>query len=307
MQAQWEAPFGQFWTVKNYYNPSFAGETDKVQVSGIYKYQWVGITDAPKHIFLSADMPIEFLEMKHGIGIQTYSNAIGNERNSLFAAQYTFKQKIGKGVLNIGIQAGMNELNFDASSVRLTIDSTQNNRKTIKANPTDKKTIDLNAGISWSSKNFHIGVAAMHINQPTFYSMNTFSDSGSTINDSTFSKIPISYNFMIGCNITAFHPLFEVQPMVLVLTDLHDTRLRTALRMVYDKKYSAGVSRNGKEGYSFFAGAVVQDIEIGYAYDLYTSGIGRESGGSHEVSVRYRFPIDLFKRKPMPHMSIRLL
>lgn len=307
MQAQWEVPFSQFWTVKNYYNPSFAGETDKIQVSGIYKLQWTNIENAPKHIFLSADLPVEFLGLQHGIGIQTYSNAIGNERNSLFAAQYTFKQKIGKGMLNIGIQAGMNELNFDAGSVRVTIDSTQNNRKTIKANPTDKKTFDLNAGISWTSKNFYIAAGAMHMNQRTFYSMNTFSDSGSAVNDSTLSKIPISYNFMIGCNITAFYPLFEVQPMVLVLTDLDDTRLQTALRMVYNKKYSAGVSRNGKEGYSFFAGAVVQDIEIGYAYDLYTSGIGKESGGSHEVSVRYRFPIDLFKRKPMPYKSIRLL
>lgn len=305
-QAQWEAPFSQFWTAKSYYNPSFAGETDKVQISGVYKYLWAEVTDAPKHIFLSADMPIEFLGMKHGVGIQTYSNAIGNERNSLFAIQYTSKQKVGRGVLNIGIQVGMNKLNFDAGYVRLAIDSTQNNRKTIKTNPTDKKTIDINAGISWTSKNFHIGVAAMHINQPTFFTMNTLSDSGNAINDSTFSKIPISYNFMSGCNITLFYPL-EIQPALFVQTNFSDTRLQTVLRGVYNKKYSAGASWNGKEGYSFFAGVIVQEIEIGYAYDLYRSGIGKESSGSHEVSVRYRFPIDLFKRKPMPHKSIRLL
>ncbi|MDO5665313.1 MAG: PorP/SprF family type IX secretion system membrane protein [Bacteroidia bacterium] len=306
-QAQWETSFSQFWTAKSYYNPSFAGEIDKIQVAGIYKYQWTGIENSPKHIFLSTDMPIELLGMRHGVGILTYNNSIGNERNNILAIQYTFKQKIGKGMLNIGLQAGRFELNFDAASAHLTADSTKNNHKTIKANPTDKKGIALNAGVSWTTKNYYIGAAVMHINQPKFYSMNNPTSSGSTTNDSTLSKIPISYNFIGGCNIHAFHPLFEIQPMVLVLTDLTDTRLQTALRMVYNKKYSAGASWNGKRGYSFFAGAVIQEIEFGYAYDLHTSGIGKESKGSHEISIKYRFPIDLFRKKPMPHKSIRLL
>lgn len=305
-QAQWDVPFSQFWTAKTYYNPSFAGETDKIEISGIYKYQWANIENAPKHIFLSANMPIEFLGLRHSVGLLTYSNAVGNERNALFAVQYAFKQRVSKGMFNLGIQAGMYEINFDAASLFLTVDSTRNNKKIIKAHPTDKKTFDLNAGISWTSKNFHIGAAATHINQPTFFSMNTLSDSGSTINDSTFSKIPISYNFMSGCNITLIYPL-EIQPALFVQTNFSDTRLQTVLRGVYNKKYSAGASWNNKEGYSFFAGAVIEDIEIGYAYDLYTSGIGKESGGSHELSVRYRFPIDLFKKSPMPHKSIRLL
>ena len=305
-QAQWDALFSQFWAARQYYNPSFAGESDKIQVSGIYKYQWAGLENAPKHIFVSADTPIEFFGLRHGIGVLTHNHSVGNERNSLFAAQYTFKQKIGKGMLNIGVQAGMHELNFDVASVHLTADTARNNKKTIKANPADKKTFALNAGISWTSTNFYIGAAAMHINQPTFYAMNNPVSQGTAATDSTLSKIPLSYNFMAGCNITLFRPL-EIQPMFFAQTDLSRTRLQTALRMVYKEKYSAGASWRGKDGYSFFAGAIIQDIEVGYAYDLHTSGIGKESGGSHELSVRYRFPIDLWSKKPMPYKSIRLL
>ena len=112
---------------------------------------------------------------------------------------------------------------------------------------------------------------------------------------------------MAGCNINVFHPLVEIQPMALLMTSLTDTRLHIAVRMVYGKKYSAGVSRNGKEGCSLFAGAVIKNIEMGYAYSMYTSGIGKGSGGSHEVNFRYRFPVDLFRREPMPYKSIRLL
>lgn len=303
VQAQWDVLFSRSWTARTYYNPSFAGETDKIQVSGTYKYLWANIENAPRHIFLSVDMPVEFWGLQHGIGIQTFSNAIGNERNSLLAAQYTYRQKFGKGMLNIGVQAGTYALNFDAASINLSADSAKNNRKIIKANLTDKKTVDLNAGISWTTNNFHIGAAVMHINQPSFY----FIPSENTANDSTFSKIAVSYNFMAGCNITAFHPLFEIQPAVLLLTNFTNTRLQTILRMVYNKKYSAGASWNRNEGYSFFAGAVIENVEVGYAYDLYLSGIGKNSGGNHEVSFRYRLPIELFKRNPMPYKSIRLL
>lgn len=307
-QAQWDASFSRFWVAKMYYNPSFAGENDKIQVSGIYQYQWAGIENAPKHIFLSADMPVEFLGMRHGIGILTYNNAIGNERNSLFAAQYTFKYRIGKGMLNIGIQAAMHELNFDAASLRLSTDSTKNNRKTLRFNPTDKKVPDINAGISWTSKNFFAGVGAMHINQPAFFALGDSISHGNVKGDSAMSHIPLSYNFMAGYNIRAFHPFIEIQPMFFAQTsDFTQINMQAALQVVYRKKYSAGASWRGNAGYSLFAGAVIEDVEVGYAYDLHTSGIGKESGGSHELSIRYRFPMDLFQKKTMPHKSIRLL
>lgn len=306
-QAQWDAAFSQFWTAKTYYNPSFAGETDKIQVSGLYKYEWAGVENAPNRFFVGADMPFEFFNRRHAVGIVTHSHAIGNERNNVFGAQYAFKQKLGKGMFSIGIQAGMHELNFDAVSLRLVADSTKANQSTVKFNPTDKKVFDVNAGISWTSKNFFAGVGAMHLNQPAFYAAGDSTLSGAVRSDSAMMHIPRSYNFMAGCNIRAFHPLLEIQTMLFAQTfDFSYTDVQAALRMVYNKKYSAGASWR-KTGYSFFAGAVIEDVEVGYAYDLYTSGIGKESGGSHEVSIRYRFPIDLFQKKPMPHKSIRLL
>lgn len=305
-QAQWDAPFSQFWMVKTYYNPSFAGESDKIQASGAYKYEWTGVANAPHRVFIGADMPVKFLGLRHGVGLVTHSHITGNERNNAFGAQYTLKIKAGKGMFNIGVQAAMLDLNFDAASLRLWADSTKNNQKTIKFNPTDKKTIDINAGISWTSKNFFAGMGAMHLNQPDYYSVGDTVFTANT--DSTLSRIPLSYNFMAGYNIRVLHPLIEIQPMFFAQTsNFSQIQVQAALRAVYNKKYLVGASWRGKWGYSFFAGAVIEDVEVGYAYDLHTSGIGKESGGSHEVSIRYRFPIDLFQPKPMPHKSIRLL
>lgn len=306
-QAQWDAPFSQFWTVKTYYNPSFAGETDKMQVSGAYKLEWVGIDKAPTRYFAAVDMPVEYFGFRHAVGLITHSHAIGNERNNLFAAQYVFQKKTAKGSFNIGVQAGIHQLNFDAASLRITADTTKNNRKTVSFNPTDKKVVDLNAGISWTSKNFFIGASALHINEPAFFSVGDSVPAGNLRSDSTQSHITRTYNFMGGCNISLFRTLVEIRPMVFALTDLTNTRWQAALRAVYNKKYSVGASWRGSDGYSFFAGAVVEAVEIGYAYDWHTSGIGKESSGSHELSVRYRFPFELFSKKRMPYKSVRLL
>lgn len=307
-QAQWDASFSQFWAAKNYYNPSFSGDSDKIQTSGNYKYEWTGVENAPQRFVIGADMPVEFLGIRHGVGLITHSHTLGKERNNALGAQYALKIKAGKGMFNIGIQATMVELNFDAASLRLISDSTKNNKKTIRFNPTDKKTADINAGISWTSGNFFAGIGAMHINQSTFFATGDSVYAGNVKTDSIMSRIPLSYNFMAGYNIRAFHPLIEIQPMFFAQTaDFTQINIQAALRMVYNKKYSVGASWRGNAGYSFFAGVVMEDVEVGYAYDLHTSRIGKESGGSHEVSIRYRFPIDLFQKKTMPHKSIRLL
>ena len=80
-----------------------------------------------------------------------------------------------------------------------------------------------------------------------------------------------------------------------------------AVQIAYDEKFSAGGAWKGNDGYALFAGVKLMDIELNYAYDIYQSGIGKESNGSHEISFRYHFPIDFKHRKPQPHKSIRLL
>lgn len=306
-QAQWDAPFSQFWAAKPFYNPSFAGESEQIQASAIYRYQWAGIESAPNKMLLSADMPIEFLNMRHGVGVLTHSENVGNMRNSLYAAQYTLKTKLGKGFFNIGVQAGFYDVNFDAGNIRFFNDSTKNNRTAVKVNPADKQVLDVNAGISYTGKKFFAGISASHINEPRFFAVNDSLSNVDIQSDSALTKIPRSYNFMTGYNITFPNPLYEIQPMVWVQSDLSYTRVQATLRVVYKKQFSGGASWVKDDGYVFFTGAVIQGVNARYAYSWHTSGLGKSSKGSHEIYVRYTFPLDIFSEKRAPHKSIRLL
>lgn len=307
IHAQWDMPYSQFWLAKGYYNPALGGDSENIQLSGGYKYLWSGIEDAPRQFYLSATTPVLFFGMNHQVGVVASNVSLGSERNSLLGGQYALGRQMGKGRFTIGIQAGVRELNFDESSYALQLDSTKGNRQRIVANPVDKRTFDLNAGISWTTDRLFAGVAAMHVNRPGFYYMDKSGTAEGLSADSTFSKIPLAYNLMAGYNIQLFHTLFELQPMLFIQTDWTWSATRAALQITYDKKYSVGASSSGNEGYTLFARWRFQEMELGYAYDAHRSGMGKESNGSHEITLRYRFPMDLSGRTPQPHKSIRLL
>lgn len=305
LQAQWDDPPGQYWTAKSYFNPSFAGKTEAISTTALYRYSWIGIQNAPQQLILTADMPFEFLGRRHGAGLAVYTETIGELRNSLLAAQYSFKKEIGKGFLNIGLQAGVYDLNFDVGSKHIFGDSLQHRRGILRVNPADKQVIDLSAGISWTGNSVFAGLSAIHINQPRFYAHND-SLSADLQSDSTLSVVPRSYNLMAGCNISLFHPL-EIQPMVWIQTDLSVTQVQATLRLEYNKRFSGGASWRMDDGYVLFAGTIIREVELGYAYGLHTTGPGQNSRGSHELYLRYNFPLDHFKPKRPPHKSIRLL
>ena len=305
LQAQWDDSPGQYWVAKSYFNPSFSGETEAISTSTLYRYKWAGIENAPRQLYLSANMPFDFFGKRHGAGLTISNETVGELRNSLLAAQYSFKKELGNGFLNIGLQAGVYDLHFDAGSKTIVLDSLQYSRGILRVLSTDKQVIDVGAGISWTGKSFFAGLSAMHLNQPRFYAHN---DSLSTDiqSDSTRSSIPGSYNLIAGYNIKLFHPL-EIEPMVWVQTDLKRIQTQATLLLKYDKKFSGGVSWRMNDGYLFFAGTTIYDVEVGYAYGAHTMGAGQNSKGSHELYLRYNFALDYFQPKKQPHKSIRLL
>lgn len=303
LHAQWDAQFSQYWAVKAYYNPAFAGEIDKIRAVALHRQQWVGIENAPKSFFVSADMPIQFFGMKHGVGITAFSETAGLFTNSSVSGQYAYKQFFGKNILNIGLQGSMHTIGFDASGIKLVAgDSIQvgngggGNTQAIAGAEANGQTFDVSAGISWIAKHYFLGISATHLLQPSF-----------DLSETTTSRIYRAYYFMAGCNIRLPNPLYEIQPMAMVKSDIGITQAEATMRLVYNKKFSGGASWRLNDGFVFFIGAKIKGIEAGYAYDLSTSEIGKVSSGSHEIYLRYDLPVDLFKDKKQPHKSVRLL
>ena len=119
-RAQFDARFSQYWVVKGYYHPGWAGQTDnKMNIYGSYGMQLMGFTHAPRVMYFGADMPFSLFNKQHGVGVGFFNEAIGLFRNQRFWGQYAYQMKIRKGKLGIGLQVGMLTVAFDPSDINL--------------------------------------------------------------------------------------------------------------------------------------------------------------------------------------------
>ena len=68
VSAQNEVQFSDYTRLKSYYNPAVSGTEGKLNVVAAYSMQFVGFEDAPKTMYVGADLPIFFLGPRHGAG-----------------------------------------------------------------------------------------------------------------------------------------------------------------------------------------------------------------------------------------------
>jgi type IX secretion system PorP/SprF family membrane protein len=304
LQAQWDASFSHYWAVRSYYNPAFAGATDYIRTAAAYRQEWAGIENAPQKLVLTTDLPIVLLRKRQGVGIVVYNELTENLRNALFAGQYSYRKDILHGTFQIGVQAGIHSLQYDADK-RSVISGEEYGKPSLRVNEMAKQLPDLNTGIAWCSKKLFIGLSIMHITQPKFYTTN---DSVTTDlqSDSLCTSISRSLNFMAGYNIAQFSPL-SIHPMVWIQSDFSETVLQATLRLEYNDRFSCGFSWLPEKGYLLFGSITVQGIEMGYAFNKHTLNLGSIRKDSHELYLRYDLPLEYFKPKLQPQKSIRLL
>lgn len=295
LRAQWDAQISQYWRTKTFFNPSFAGETDSIQASALHRMQWIGIEHAPRTFVINADMPVRFLDRKHGVGVLVNTESIGLFKNMFVGGQYVFKKSWKKNTLNIGVQAGFINIGFDATKIRIP-EELKDYEENVPAAEANGKSFDAAIGISWITPKYYIGVSSTHLTQPKF-----------DIDDNTVLDINRIYYFTAGYNLRFKRSKYEFQPSVLIKTDTKATQYDITARVVYNKTFNGGISWRKDDGFVFLLGMNVYGFDLGYAYDLSTSEISKASSGTHEFVIRYYIPVRLTKKGQNSHKSIRIL
>ena len=64
VKAQFDVHFNQYWDLKGFYNPAWAGQTDKLNIAGTYSMQMMGFTHSPRTMYFGADMPFSLFNKK---------------------------------------------------------------------------------------------------------------------------------------------------------------------------------------------------------------------------------------------------
>ena len=302
-QAQIDAQLTQYWAVPTYYNPAAAGNIDFIHVTAGARLQWVGIRHAPMTFMALADMPFKFFDRRWGTGVSLQQESMGLYKSVRAGAQLAWKQKMLGGTLSAGVQLGMLNESFDGTKKELPEgdEAHQGDDPAIPQNAVSGTAFDANVGVWFQHKWFWTGIAVDHVTSPT----GTMKGGEDEENQHELDA-GRTYYFTAGSNIPIKNTLFEIQPSVMVKTDLTFFQAEATARVRYNKFLSAGVGYRYKDAVSIMIGADYKNFFFGYSYDYTTSAL-RTSGGSHEVFVTYNVKLDMAEKNRNAHKSIRIM
>ncbi len=299
LRAQADAQLTQYWMMPNYYNAASIGKGEKINIMAASRMQWVGMPNAPKTFLVSGDMPLSFLNKKHGLGAILSSETIGLYENISVAMQYAYKMELWGGVLSLGLNLGMYQQVFDGSGIIIP-DGEDAHNPSEDGVPTSELqgyTLDLGAGLYYTYKGYYAGVSSTHL-----------TESRITFDEKFESYLNRSYYFMAGGNITLKNPLYQLSPSLLIKSTLQSTQAEATVRLRYNSLFSGGLSYRLNDAVIVMLGAEIKDFIVGYAYEYPVTDIAKVSSGSHEVFVGYSLKLDFGKGNyNNKHKSIRIL
>jgi len=296
-RAQVDAQFSQYFDVLNYYNPAAAGKDNVLRVSGIDRMQWVGVRNAPQSFFFSVDTPFKLFNRKQGVGICFFNESIGLFTNRSFSLQYALKIKLFGGELSIGPQLGFFDQGFDASKIY--IPSSEYHQSSEDGIPTSSgqgMTFDAALGAFYTHKNYYVGLSTTHMMESTIQ-----------LDSKTTTYLPRAFYFLGGCNIPLKKSLIDLQPSLMVKSDLITTQLDVTLRGWFNKRFSGGLTWRPGDAVVVLLGAKIKSIQVGYSYDISISTMAGASNGSHELGMSYCFDLKNLNNSKNKHKSVRIL
>lgn len=299
--AQFDPQFSQYMNNPVAFNPAAAAESGMIDIAGQHRLNWLGMVNGGQTTTFAVTAPLKFEKSLHGIGLSFLNDKVGAFTNQGVHLIYSFKKRLGEGVLSLGADIGAISVGFNGDSVMSHLvsigeyfDITSDGA--IPTTAVAGTSFDLNIGSWYSTKNIFAGVSLSHLNQPMI-------EWGTTaeIRPSSTLFITGGYKFdMPGTKYT-------FTPSTLFKSDFTTSQLDLSAKVDYADKYWGGLSYRWGDAVVFYGGInVTGGLSIGYSYDLPVSKVITASWGSHEFCLKYSFEY-VPQKSGSKYKSIRIL
>lgn len=259
------------------FNPAYAGVTDSWEAVANNRYQWIGITDAPRTFTMTAQGP--FKNEKMGIGGMVYTDIVGPTRRLGFQASYSYHLKLSDEIqLALGLSFGFNQWLLDADKIT-TID------------PDDPffsngliKTIspDAKFGFYMYHRNWYVGAALPQLLHNTL-KFDQIGIIGRSYMEDHF-YINGGYIFRLGDD-------WQIEPTALIkIAYPAPTKAELVLKVMYKELIWLGAGYRTNDAYTFMVGYNHNNnLKIGYSYDMSHTNLQNYNSGSHELLLSIKF------------------
>lgn len=281
--AQQIPQFTQYRWNELFYNPAYAGSTPDIQLSTLFRGQWIGIEGRPITFALGAHTPIPIIG--GGAGLVLLNDMLGAERHTAAYLLYSYKKQLkGNKYLQAGIELGAIQKSLNGTQLttpegEYTGGNTNHNDPALPNTTQSGIGFDLGAGLRYQAKRYAIGIAAKHI-------------AATPIAAGTANIQPVPHAIIYGNYRFSISSGIDLEPALLVKTDFNQFQPDITLSAYLGKHWIAAAAIRGIGDWESAAAIVATDLNprwrIGYSYDFPLSDLNNATSGSHELSLQYR-------------------
>lgn len=260
------------------YNPAVGGRNTFIDVKSSHRYQWVGITDAPRTYTLSAHGPSR--NGKHGFGGYMVTDHVGPTRRTGFQMSYAYHFRLTQNIkLSLALSAGFLQLKIDGHKIQMH-DPGDN---VIVDGVMTSLVPDAKFGFYLYGENWFFGAAAPQIIRSKL-NFRTYGFSNSVLDDHYYACA--GYKFEFGS--------FGIEPSVLVkYADPVPVQVDAMARIIYKNNFWIGGAYRTNDAISTMIGYTYKNnILLGFSYDFTTSNLKNYSSGVYEVMLGIKFTKD---------------
>ncbi|MEM9819697.1 MAG: type IX secretion system membrane protein PorP/SprF [Bacteroidota bacterium] len=284
--AQQEQQYTQFMYNKLSFNPGYAGSYDAPCITAIYRNQWIGLDGAPKTITVSFDAPL--LNKRVGVGLNLTSRKIGIQNRINIDGAYSYRVRLGRGTLGLGVQGSIRYISNDYSDTRLSGTQAIETDGGIPVGEQSKMVPNFGAGLYYHTPKFYLGVSV-----PRLLKNNIDFNDISGVLGKEVEHVYAMAGLLIDVSKT-----FKLQPQLLVkYADNSPLDADLNLSAIFNEKYTFGVtyragsgSENAVESIDLLLSAYVTDnVMFGLSYDIGLTELKDYNSGSLEAILRYCF------------------
>lgn len=298
--------FSQFYAAPIHLNPAFTGSTEWTRVGVNYRNQWPGLDRSFNSFSAYFDHFIAHKNSGIGVIANGVRDSFSQVQNMEIGVTYAYRIKLGEySYLHSGLQASFVHRNVNVESIilgtQIDIDRgiVVGDGVSWVEDVSQRSHEDINSGLYYYDKRFWLGVSAHHLTRPYISYLQLENQ-----------RLPIRYGIHGGVTFDLFsNNIGDV---------INNTLQERTLSLAFNYKRQGLFDQLDVGAELFYAPLIMgvwyrglptkrslpnneaiiallgfslpNDLQIGYSFDFTVSKLAwRNSGGAHELSMRYTF------------------
>jgi type IX secretion system PorP/SprF family membrane protein len=265
MRAQHNSDYVQYMFNGLLLNPAYAGSHEALNLTGLYRHQWVGFGGSPKTISFTGHSSLK--NKRLNIGAVVESERFGLFSHTRAGVVYAYRFPLFRGKIALGVRFGADAYSYNWNQVQARDAEDPN----FSGGATRSILPEAGAGIYYSDRKFYMGLASPQL----------YNGKPGLSNTVLFHT---GYVASLGEN-------FKFKPVALArYVASSPLNVNVSGTFYYRDIIGLGAGYTHETSYMVFADLRLNEqLNLGYGYQGQLSRLSTYTSGSHEFMLRYLF------------------